>query len=88
VFTILLITLYAWWYHVGNNLYICSMKVYAGLQDNNLLPCVYTGLVGICKAMKVSYDSAARGKRVWIKDGVVDKIVELEVIKIKGRGQK
>lgn len=63
------------------------MKVYIGIQDNNILPCAYTGLSGICKALKVSYDSASRKKRVWVEDGVVKKIACLDVVKINGRGR-
>jgi len=53
----------------------------------------FTSLRGVCEHYKVSYNSAARGKRQWFKadkfyTGTMLTITEVEVHKIIGRGRK
>jgi hypothetical protein len=64
------------------------MTIYIAILNNKPMTFGYTGLRQLCRELKVGYDSAVRGNRTWIKNGVVIKIHEVEVIKIKGRGRK
>jgi hypothetical protein len=43
----------------------------------------YTSLKGVCEFFGVSYNSALRGKKVFIKEDVVYRIFELDLVKIK-----
>lgn len=64
------------------------MKVYVGLKDLEIYTLAYTSLISICKDLGVSYNSASTGKRVWVKDGVIIQIKDVEVVKIKNRGKQ
>lgn len=77
-------------------MYICAMKVYIGIDNGVIRDKGHTSLEAMCRDMKVSYDSAVRGKRVWVDSTkesiahppVVREIKEVDVEKIKGRGKK
>jgi hypothetical protein len=49
-------------------------------------PIGYTSLKVACGIYKVSYASAVRGKRLWVKGERIVFIHEVEIEKIKGRG--
>jgi hypothetical protein len=63
------------------------MRAYISIIGGKVLVESYTSLSLICKNVGVSYNSAVRGKRVWVLDGVILEIKEIDVIKIKGRGK-
>jgi len=72
--------------------YYCTMKAYCGVVDGKISGEAYTSLRAVCGIMGVSYSSAKGGKREWLVRngmyGTMKVIHELEVIKIKGRGNK
>jgi hypothetical protein len=64
------------------------MKVYIGANNGIPLCRAYTSLQGICKELGVPYNSAVKGKLMWIDGGVIKAITKAEIVKIKGRGNK
>jgi len=64
------------------------MKVYIIIKNKDVSEFGYTSLAETCDKGGVSYDSAVRGKRIWIVKGDVVEIKEIEIVKIKGRGNK
>ena len=70
-------------------MYIRAMKIYIATTNGIIDLTGYTSLATICDKLGVSYDSAARGKRTWTtKDNQALAILEITVVKIKGRGRK
>ena len=66
-----------------------TMKVYICTDSKGVRERVYTSLVGACEELGVSYDSAARGKRLWLDLGgipMAKEIKDAEVVRISGRG--
>jgi len=64
------------------------MDGYVITIDNKVLDTVYTSLKAACAFAGVSYASANKGKRIWIKLGKVITITDVEILKIKNRGRK
>jgi len=65
------------------------MKAYLLFVNHQILaPIGYTSLHSACNKIEVSYFSAVRGKRKWVREDKVLEIVEIDVQKIKGRGKK
>lgn len=64
------------------------MKSYIIIVNKEVSPLSYTSLLQTCNEAGVPYNSATRGKRQWVKKGVLIEIKEIEVIKIRGRGKK
>jgi hypothetical protein len=62
---------------------IYTMNIDGITQDTG-----FTSLRGVCEHYKVSYNSAARGKRQWFKENVLSVITPVQVQKISGRGRK
>lgn len=62
------------------------MVVYIITKDGVVFGGVFTGLRSACKAARVSYDSASRGKRVWLKEDSVIRIWQSDVVKARPRG--
>lgn len=48
----------------------------------------FTSLLGACEYLGVSYYSATKGRRAWVKNNTSCLITEVELVKIKGRGRK
>jgi hypothetical protein len=64
------------------------MKVFICIENGSINQIGFTSLLAACECVGVSYDSAARGKRVWVNDYNVKIIKEVEITKIKNRGRK
>jgi len=73
-------------------MYICDMKIYVGIIDHMVSNTAFTSLKGICHYLGLPYQSALRGKRIWVEkqnDGSHStEIVELNLNKIENRGRK
>jgi hypothetical protein len=67
--------------------------MYIYFKDKILVPKAYSSLKGLCEDAGIKYSSASRGKRNFIKPGFLQmgsteiEVVELDHIKIKGRGK-
>lgn len=64
------------------------MRAYLGIINGKIDSEGSTSLKLICDKVGVSYNSAVRGKRHWSKDNIHTEVLELEIVKIKGRGKK
>ena len=68
------------------------MIIHIGIINGQIVSEAHTSLTLLCEGLNVPYDSAARGKRVWLEtvDGknTIKEIKSLGVIKIKNRGKK
>jgi len=63
------------------------MKIYIG-QINGIIPGnkSFTSLKDACEHYGVGYQSALKGKRVWVDSSdVVTKILEIEVVRAKSK---
>lgn len=58
------------------------MKVYINII-NGVIQSGYISLTDACKDLKVSYDSAARGKRIWVDGNDSKEIKQIRVEKSK-----
>lgn len=62
------------------------MKVYIVIKNGIVDPNAYTSLKSICIEHGLNYNTAAKGKRIFIKQIInVFHIQTLELVKIKGR---
>ena len=62
------------------------MKIYIGIRNYVSEKDCYTSLSAISEKLGVSYDSALKGKRMWLLGDDFVEIKELELHKIRGRG--
>ena len=72
----------------SNEVYICTMNIYFGIINGIPVRNAHTSLRGICNELKVSYNSAIKGKSVWIKGDDMIILAAANLVKIKGRGNK
>lgn len=63
------------------------MIIYVLCVDNEVQNNSYTSLKSLCEDSGVSYGSASKGKRIWIKGGVKWVVIETTLIKVKGRSE-
>jgi hypothetical protein len=64
------------------------MRIYTILINNEPISEAYTSFSALCDAHNVPYSSATHGKREFLIAGKAVKIIEYQLIKIKGRGRK
>lgn len=69
------------------------MIVFVVTINQIVQPSAYVGLRPLCERYNLDYSSASKGKREWERDDEklgkrFYKIIPVEVIKIKGRGQE
>ena len=61
------------------------MKVYTLLLNGRSSDLAFTSLSALCKHHKIGYSNVSRGKRLLWHNGYLAEIIDLHVIKIKGR---